>query len=221
VVWGKGNSRQRYAVHALNGNVGQIEEAFRDAGIAGLPREAFDQFHDYLQLLLRWNSRVSLTAVREPVQIIRRHFVECSWLAQHIPPDVRSVLDYGSGAGLPGIPVAICRPGIRVTLAEAQGKKAAFLREAVRVLGIDGEVFDGRVETMPRELQFDAVAMRAVDQMHLAIPVAVQRTRRYLVLLTTEGLAPVYGKLAPELEWMEPVSLPNTRQMILAIGQRL
>ena len=217
----RGNSRQRYAVHALNGSVGQIEEAFREAGISGLPRGAFDQFHDYLQLLLRWNSRVSLTAVREPVQIIQRHFVECSWLAQHIPPDVQSVLDYGSGAGLPGIPIAICRPGIRVTLAEAQGKKAAFLREAVRVLGIDGEVFDGRVETMRRDLEFDAVAMRAVDQMDLAIPVAVQRIRRYLVLLTTEGLAPAYGKLAPELEWMEPVSLPNTRQMILAIGQRL
>jgi 16S rRNA (guanine527-N7)-methyltransferase len=208
-------------VHALNGSVEQIEEAFRDAGIAGLPGKAFDQFHDYLQLLLRWNSRVSLTAVREPLEIIQRHFVECSLLAQHIPPDVRSLLDYGSGAGLPGIPIAICRPEIRVTLAEAQRKKSAFLREAVRVLGIDVEIFDGRVETMPQLVRFDAVVMRAVEKMDLAIPVAVQRARRYLVLMTTKGSAPGYGKLAPELDWKESVSLPNTRQMIFAIGRRI
>ncbi len=208
-------------MHAVNGNVEQIEEAFREAGIAGLPRKAFDQFHGYLQLLLRWNSRVSLTAVREPLQIIQRHFVECSLVAQHIPLDVRNLLDYGSGAGFPGIPIAICRPEIRVTLAEAQGKKAAFLREAVRVLGIDGEIFDGRVETMPQLVRFDAVVMRAVEKMDLAIPVAVQRARRYLALMTTEGSAPGYAKLAPELDWREPVPLPKTRQMILAIGRRV
>ena len=208
-------------MNVLNGSAEEIERAFREAGIAGLPVKAFDQFHDYLELLLRWNLRVSLTAVREPGQIIQRHFVECSLVAQHIPLDVTNLLDYGSGAGLPGIPIAICRPEIRVTLAEAQGKKAAFLRETVRVLGIDAEVFDGRVETMPQLVRFDAVAMRAVEKMDLAIPVAVQRTKRYLALLTTEGSAPVYGKLAPELEWMESISLPNTRQMILAIGRRV
>ena len=77
----------------------EIEKAFREAGIAGLPVKAFDQFHDYLELLLRWNLRVNLTAVREPLQIIQRHFVECSLVAQHIPLDVRSLLDYGSGGG--------------------------------------------------------------------------------------------------------------------------
>lgn len=114
------------AVHTLNGSAEQIAEAFREAGIAGLPGKALGQFHDYLQLLLRWNSRVSLTAIREPLQIIRRHFVESSLVAQHIPLDVKSLLDYGSGGGLPGIPIAICRPEIRVTLAEAQGKKGCF-----------------------------------------------------------------------------------------------
>ncbi len=126
----------------------------------------------YLDLLLRWNLRLNLTAVREPEQIIQRHFVECAFAAQHLPPDIATLLDYGSGAGLPGIPIAICRPEIRVTLAEAQGKKAAFLREALRVLNLKGEVYDGRVETMPEQLRFDAVSMRAVEKMELAIPVA-------------------------------------------------
>jgi 16S rRNA (guanine527-N7)-methyltransferase len=204
----------------MNGSVEQIEQAFAAAGIPGLPAHAYQQFHAYLDLLLRWNQRVSLTAVREPEQIIRRHFVECAFAAQHLPRDIRTLMDYGSGAGLPGIPIAICRPGISVTLAEAQGKKAAFLHEALRVLGLNGEVYDGRVETMPGELQFDAVSMRAVEKMALAVPAAVARAKRYLLLLTTEQSAPAFQAITPELEWLRPVPLPNTVQMILAIGQR-
>lgn len=209
------------SVYALNGTAEQIEKAFTEAGIAGLPAPAYGQFHAYLDLLLRWNLRVSLTAVREPEQIIQRHFVECAFVARHLPIDIANLLDYGSGAGLPGIPVAICRPGVRVTLAEAQGKKAAFLREALRVLGLRGEVYDGRVETMPEQLRFDAVTMRAVEKMDLAIPVAAKRLNRYLVLFTTESSAPAYRELAPEMEWLEPIPIPNTTQMILSIGQRV
>ena len=108
-----------------------------------------------------------------------------------------------------------------MTLAEAQGKKAAFLREALRVLGLRGEVYDGRVETMPEQFRFDAVTMRAVEKMDLAIPVAAKRLNRYLVLFTTESSAPAYRELAPEMEWLEPIPIPNTTQMILSIGQRV
>jgi 16S rRNA (guanine527-N7)-methyltransferase len=200
---------------------GQIEKAFHEAGIAVLPPAVYGQFHAYLELLLRWNRRLNLTAVREPEQIIRRHFVECTFAAQHLPRNIASLLDYGSGAGLPGIPIAICRPEIRVTLAEAQGKKAAFLREALRVLGLNGEVYDGRVETMPEQRRFDAVSMRAVEKMELAIPIAVKRVKRYLVLLTTERSAPTYRTLTPELTWLKPLPLPNTEQMILAMGEQV
>jgi 16S rRNA G527 N7-methylase RsmG len=90
----------------------------------------------------------------------------------------------------------------------------------LRVVGPKGEVFDGRVEAMPEQLRFDAVAMRAVEKMALAIPVAVERTTRYLLLLTTEQSVPVFRELTPELEWVKSIPLPNTAQMILAIGQR-
>jgi 16S rRNA (guanine527-N7)-methyltransferase len=198
----------------------EIEEAFAEAGIGGLPATCYNQFSAYLALLLRWNARLSLTAIREPARIIRRHFVECAFAAQHLPMDIESLLDYGSGAGLPGIPFAICRPEIHVTLAEAQGKKASFLREVVRSVGTGTEVYDGRVETMSKGRAFHAVSMRAVEKMELAIPIALGVAERYLVLLTTERSAPAYEKLADELQWMEPVRLPNADQMILAIGQR-
>jgi len=201
-------------------SVREIQEAFAEAGITGLPGSCYDQFSDYLELLLRWNARLSLTAIREPGQIIRRHFAECAFAAQHLPVDIESLLDYGSGAGLPGIPFAICRPETCVTLAEAQGKKASFLREVVRTIGTETEVYDGRVEKMAQGRPFHAVSMRAVEKMELAIPIALRMVERYLVLLTTERSAREYGKLAPELRWLDPVRLPNSDQMILAIGGR-
>jgi 16S rRNA (guanine527-N7)-methyltransferase len=201
-------------------SVREIQEAFAEAGITGLPGSCYDQFSDYLELLLRWNARLSLTAIREPGQIIRRHFAECAFAAQHLPVGIESLLDYGSGAGLPGIPFAICRPETRVTLAEAQGKKASFLREVVRTIGTETEVYDGRVEKMAQGRPFHAVSMRAVEKMELAIPIALRMVERYLVLLTTERSAREYGKRAPELRWLDPVRLPNSDQMILAIGGR-
>jgi 16S rRNA (guanine527-N7)-methyltransferase len=200
--------------------VREIGDAFAEAGICGMPSGCYKRFAAYLDLLLRWNARLSLTSIRESSQIIRRHFVECAFAAQHLPPDIESLLDYGSGAGLPGIPFAICRPEIHVTLAEAQGKKASFLREVIRTVGTESDVYDGRVETMPQGRLFHAVSLRAVEKMQLAIPVAVARVERYLVLLTTERTAPAYRELTPELDWMDSIPLPNADQMILAMGRR-
>jgi 16S rRNA (guanine527-N7)-methyltransferase len=212
-------SRRQRDVRELNATADQIEKAFAQAGVLDLPAGSYDKFRIYLELLIRWNQRLSLTAVREPDQIIQRHFVECAFVAQRLPRDIADLLDYGSGAGLPGIPIAICRPEISVTLAEAQGKKAAFLREALRVLELKAEVYDGRVEAMP-ERKFDAVTMRAVEKMDLAIPLALQRVKRYLVLLTSERSGLARGTALPGLEWLEPVSIPNTEQMVLEIGRR-
>jgi 16S rRNA (guanine527-N7)-methyltransferase len=202
------------------GVAAEIREAFAEAGVTGLPPSCYDQFSAYLELLLRWNTRLSLTAIRAPKQIIRRHFTECAFAAQHLPEDIESLLDFGSGAGFPGVPFAICRPEIRVTLAEAHGKKASFLREVGRAIGTRTEVYDGRVETMTQGRLFHAVSMRAVEKMDLAIPTAARMAERYLILLTTEGSARTYGELVPELRWLDPIHLPNSDQMILAVGGR-
>jgi 16S rRNA (guanine527-N7)-methyltransferase len=214
-------SGRRQVMPSLNWTAQQIEAAFAESGIAGLPPSAYAQFLAYLELLLRWNARLNLTAVREPEQIIRRHFVECAFAAQHLPAEIETLLDFGSGAGLPGIPIAICRPEVRVTLAESRGKKASFLREAVRSLGISAEVYDGRVEDMPQDRLFCAVSMRAVEKMEFALPVALQRVERCLVLLTTDQSSSVYRKYVPELQWLDPVYLPNATQTVLAIGERV
>jgi len=88
------------------------------------------EFGAYAALLIRWNARMNLTAVRDEEGILRRHFAESIVCARILPPGITTLLDFGSGAGFPGLPIALCRREIAVTLAESQGKKVAFLREA-------------------------------------------------------------------------------------------
>src|SRR5580704_7224389 len=95
------------------------------------PPEILPQLSLYLDLLLKWNARTNLTAIRDPEEIVRRHFGESLFTAKHLPA-CRTLLDLGSGAGFPGIPIQLALPELKVTLAESQNKKAAFLQEAVR-----------------------------------------------------------------------------------------
>jgi 16S rRNA (guanine527-N7)-methyltransferase len=132
------------------------------------------QLSTYLDLLLKWNARTNLTAIRHPEAIVRRHFGESLFTAAHLPP-AESLLDIGSGAGFPGLPIQLAIPTLAVTLAESQGKKAGFLREAVRVLGLRTEVWGDRVEKMPAARTFDVVTLRAVDNPIAALALAQER----------------------------------------------
>ena len=201
-------------------NVRTIQQAFDAAGILELPDAALARMLVYVELLLRWNSRLSLTSLQDPEQIIQRHLVECALAAQHLPIGLDTLLDYGSGAGLPGLVFAIMRPDIRVTLAEAHRKKAAFLLEVRRSAALDCEVYSGRVEDLAQGLGFDAVSMRAVEKMKVAIPIAIKRVRHYLILFATEETIGGFQEVGKDLEWVSPIRLPNSEQMILAIAKR-
>jgi 16S rRNA (guanine527-N7)-methyltransferase len=152
--------------------------------------ELYGQLRVYLGLLLRWNARTNLTAIREPAEMVRRHFGESLFAGSCLGTRVKAgaeVLDLGSGAGFPGVPVQLLLPEVRVTLAESQGKKAAFLREVVRILGLQCEVWAGRVESMAAERRFDAVMLRAVDRMEAMVDVGRSRVRDGGVLLQMGG----------------------------------
>ncbi len=111
----------------------------RGTRILGLPLapEQIEQFLAYLDLLLKWNRRMNLTALRTPAEIISRHFLDSLLLLPHLPETGR-LLDIGSGAGFPGLPLNIARPGLTIDLVEATAKKVSFLKEAVRRLGLSG-----------------------------------------------------------------------------------
>src|SRR5882672_5561973 len=106
----------------------------------------------YIDILLQWNERINLTAVREPEEIVTRHFGESIFAARRLFPVAGDssgktvhVIDVGSGAGFPGLPIRIWAPQIRLTLIESNQKKATFLREVVRSITLTNvNVFDGR-----------------------------------------------------------------------------
>ena len=142
--------------------------------------ELLAKMNIYLNLLLQWNAMTNLSAIRDPEQIVQRHFGESLFVGLALAPYLRdgsTLLDFGSGAGFPGLPIQVLFPRVRVTLGESQGKKAAFLREAVRKLKLSAAVWSDRVEAMPAKAKFDVVTMRAVDSMPQAVPSALERVR--------------------------------------------
>src|SRR5690606_10606711 len=120
-----------------DGNLPPRARAELEAGLdaLGLPRALAEPLLAYLALMLRWNRAYNLTAIREPVEMVRKHLLDS--LAMHASLDAIAarggqLADLGTGPGLPGIPLAIAKPGLRVALVESNGKKARFLREALR-----------------------------------------------------------------------------------------
>src|SRR6185369_6106838 len=141
-----------------------------------LPTGIYDQLSAYLDLLLRWNAKTNLTAIRDPEQIVTRHFGESLFAAKVLfgdrPPGPETTLaDLGSGAGFPGIPIKLAFPDLLVTLIESQNKKATFLKEVIRALRIEGiDVYNGRAEQWGK--QADVVTLRAVERFESAMSTA-------------------------------------------------
>ncbi|MDR3755156.1 MAG: 16S rRNA (guanine(527)-N(7))-methyltransferase RsmG [Terracidiphilus sp.] len=200
----------------------RLRELLTAGGLPPLDDATAGRLEDYVSLFLRWNERVNLSAVRDEEGVLSRHIIESIKVSSVVPRGIKTLLDFGSGAGLPGIPIAICRPEIAVTLAESQGKKAAFLQEAVRVLGIGAKVHAGRAEAL--RSVFDCVTLRAVDKMPKAVAAAVRLVAPggWLALMTTGAeIARLRKAAGTEISWSEPVKLPFGDDRILALGQRI
>lgn len=139
-------------------------QARLEAGLAALRLDAAlaAPLGAYLDLLARWNRSYNLTAIRDPAAMVTLHLLDS--LSMHPYLDgVERLADLGTGAGLPGIPLAIARPALEVTLVESNGKKARFLREAVRSLGLrNARVLESRAEAVDMPGAFDAITARAM-----------------------------------------------------------
>lgn len=181
-----------------------------------VPRHLYVQLSGYLDLLLKWNARTNLTAIREPEEIVRRHFGESLFAARHLAADTATLLDLGSGAGFPGLPIALLRSEIQVTLAESQNKKATFLREVVRTLELNTEVWAARAESLPSERRFHTVSLRAVDNMAVALAAAEPRAVHQLLLLTSAAAAPDLGEFPRQTR----IPIPESQDRILLLAAR-
>lgn len=200
----------------------RLNDLLLQAGQEPLLSAAADRFAAYCTLLLRWNARTNLTAIRDEEGVLSRHFVECIATARSLPSGITTLLDFGSGAGFPGIPIALCRPEIAVTLAESQGKKAAFLREAIRTLGLNTVVHSQRAETL--STCFDCATLRAVDQMQTAVKTAAKLVfpgGLLAVMTTAAELASLQAAVPTEVDWQAPIGIIGSQQGILALGRKL
>jgi 16S rRNA (guanine527-N7)-methyltransferase len=200
----------------------RLNQMLLSASLPPLDPGQLASFEGQLSLIIRWNARTNITAIRDEEGILSRHFFESIACARTLPAGIRTLLDFGSGAGFPGIPIAIVRPEIAVTLAESQGKKAAFLQEAVRVLNLPSiRVHAGRAETL--DAVFEAVTLRAVDRMEEAVQSAVRLTASsgWLVLMTTESDMERLKEAAGDgFRWDHPVNIPGGENRIILSGQR-
>lgn len=200
---------------------GRLNAVLAEAGLGSLDAPTIAKFEAYATLIVHWNARFNLTSVRTEDAIISRHLAESVACAKALPPGIATLLDFGSGAGLPGIPIALCRPEIAVTLAESKGKKAAFLHEATRVLGITVKVHAGRAEAVGTA--FDCVVLRAVDKMPKAVAAAAKlvASAGLLALMTSENeLQDLRRAAGSEFLWDIPTQLPFASQRIVALGSR-
>jgi 16S rRNA (guanine527-N7)-methyltransferase len=200
----------------------RLNDLLQTAGLDPLDDHTAGQFEIYLSLFVRWNAKINLSSVRDEEGILSRHIVESIVVARSLPNQIATLLDFGSGGGLPGIPIALCRPQIIVALAESNGKKAAFLQEAVRVLGISAKVHSDRAETVGAV--FDCVIMRAVEKMPRAIRAAVNLVAPggWLALMTTDaGLPELQLAAGEQFLWEPPIRLPSSESRILALGRQI
>jgi 16S rRNA (guanine527-N7)-methyltransferase len=205
----------------------RIAELLRPfTGDAELPAGMLDQFRLYLDLLTRWNARVNLTALRDPEQIVTRHFGESLFAARMLDPQAGgpiTLADVGSGAGFPGIPIKLWAPHLELTLFESQNKKATFLREASRTLKLDhAQVFCGRAEQWGQTA--DLVTLRAVEQFERALPVAaalVSQSGKLCLLIGSSQMKSARELSGEQWMWHDPLPVPLSTGRVVAIGERL
>ena len=140
-----------------------LRRGLDELGLA-LPEGAQEKFLAYLELLAKWNKTYNLTAIREPDKMISHHLLDSLAVLPHLPAGL--LADIGSGGGLPGIPLAIAQPMRRVTLNDANHKKAAFLQQAVIELKLaNADVHVGRVQAWRPAQRFACVITRGFAEL--------------------------------------------------------
>jgi 16S rRNA (guanine(527)-N(7))-methyltransferase RsmG len=180
------------------------------SGIVELTDLQIARLEAHYNLLVRWNKTLNLTSIGNLEEAVERHYCESVFVACHVPAGPVTVADVGSGAGFPGIPIAIFRPECKVTLIESHRRKSVFLREASRELP-NVAVLAERAEDVV-EQRFDVVVSRAVKYSDIAV--ALMRLGRSAEVLTGQ----VRAEDLAGFEWQAPIRLPWGNDRYLWIG---
>jgi len=186
-------------------------------------QQQVEQIQQYTKILLAWNDKVNLTAIRDPLEILYRHFCESMFGAAFVPVEKCRLADVGSGGGFPGLPLKMVRPDLEVFLIESNVKKATFLAEVVRELGLtDARVLVSRFEELGEEVApLDFVCSRALGEFAKFLDWAGSPTvsaRNVLLWLGGRDVEEV--RAIPGWTWEEPKPVPHSLQRVLLRGAR-
>ncbi len=217
--------------------IAELLAPFLPLGPASLTPIQLNQISTYIDLIIRWNNRINLTAIRDPEAIVTRHFGESLFAAWHLFPGNPAsqpvplpssdaarpdlLVDLGSGPGFPGLPIKIWSPQTPVALIESNHKKVAFLREVIRELRLTSiDVFPGRAEDFPSRAAI--LTMRAVERFEAILPVALSllAPSATLALLIGRTQLPQAQSQTSHLLRLPPVPIPQSTSRILFIAKR-
>jgi len=152
-----------------------------------LSEEQIGQFYLYWRELQEWNSHINITAISSLKDTIIKHFLDSLSVIESLPVSGR-LADIGSGGGFPGIPIAIVRPALNVALIEAARRKANFLRQVVRTLGLKtAAVYHGRAETLATGEQFDCIVSRAFSSIKTFLRISMPLLAADGIIIAMKG----------------------------------
>jgi 16S rRNA (guanine527-N7)-methyltransferase len=187
---------------------GQLLAGVAELGLA-LSAQAPAKLLAYLNLIAKWNKVYNLTAIRDTERMVKEHVLDSLAIVEHVPAG--SVLDVGSGAGLPGIPLAIARPDCQVTLLDSNRKKAAFLQQAIIELSLaNAAVVCTRVETYRPVAGFSCIVTRAFAQTKDIASIGVRLLAHQGVILAMKGPAAE--------EEMQRISEPHLAKRLIRVS---
>ena len=181
------------------------------------------QIQQYIRILLTWNEKINLTAIRDPLEILYRHFCESMYAADAVPLEKGRLADVGSGAGFPGLPLKILRPDLQVFLVESNIKKVTFLAEVIRELGLTGaQVLSRRYEELGEEVApLDYVCSRALGEFPAFLEWASSQqiaAKQVILWIGARDLADI--EKVRTWDWREPIPVPNSLQRLLLVGTK-
>lgn len=204
-----------------------MSEALRTQALKmgiSLNEEMIDQFRMYQELLLEWNERMNLTAITDPVDIRNKHFLDSLTCVIPLDKSTGKLIDIGTGAGFPGIPIKIAKPGLTVTLMDSLNKRVTFLNEVIRVLRLSGiEAVHGRAEECARKKEhreaYDYAFARAVAKLNVLSEYCLPFVKTGGLFISQKGSdyeqevalsRDALKKIGAKVEEILPVTVPDT-----------
>ena len=200
-----------------------------------LTQEQLQQFDTYAALLLDWNTRMNLTAITEPEEVAVKHFLDSLMLLKYIElPQSAEIIDVGTGAGFPGLPLKIARPDLRLTLLDSSAKRVSFLRETAEALELEAECIHGRAEQLgagrEHRERFGFVTARAVAALPVLCEYCLPLVKPGGVFAALKGpgingeaedAKAAIAKLGGKVQAIEELELPNQNRRAIVLVQKI